>query len=77
VERKQGVKWSTHLKYGGLILSLIGGGTFYHVSHPLIHTINRALDTANKAVDTARIGENVNLTIRHGGCTLAEIKGPI
>jgi hypothetical protein len=62
-------KYSTHIKYGVLIASLITGGGLYHISHPIIHTINKALDTA-------KAGESVDLN-GHIGCVPWGLKGAI
>lgn len=62
-------KYSVHFKYWGLIASLITGAGFLHFTHPIVHTINKALDTVKASEDVDLRG--------HIGCVPAGLKGSI
>lgn len=67
VVRKQAVKWQTHAKYLGLVLSVLGGSVGWHETHPIFRTINHAINTAHKTVTDGFVG--------HLGCIPFDIKG--
>ena len=65
--RRQEPKWQTHIKWAIVSIGLLGGSMGYHITHPIIHTLNRAISTAKQ-------GEHVSLQGRVG-CNPVELNG--
>lgn len=67
MERKRSANWQTHIKWTIACIMSFAGTVGWHETHPILRTINHAINTAHNTVTGGFVG--------HFGCVPFDIRG--